>query len=102
MLFALRDIAKFGGGRTRIGEKPLLEFGIDPSARHDARAVARPDFVLVGIDQGIERGRIDQALFDQQRLERHHPQGRVRWQLLVVMVHPFLHVDGGTPAPCVL
>lgn len=93
MLFAVRDVAKLGSCRTRIGEKPLLEFGIDPGTRHQPGAVARPDFVLVGIDQCIERGRIDETLLDKQGFERHHPQGRVRWQLLMVMVHPFLHVE---------
>ena len=66
MLFAMRDVAKLGGCRTRIGEKPLLEFGIDPGTRHQPGAIARPDFVLVSVDQRVERGRIDQPLLDQQ------------------------------------
>ena len=51
-----------------------LKSAIDPRPGDHARAVAWADLVLVGLDQLIERGRIDVALLGQQRLERAHPQ----------------------------
>ena len=80
------DVAELGDRRGRVGQQALLVGGVDPGARHHARAVARPDLVLVGVDQRVERGRIDQPLLDQQRFERLHPQGRVRGQFLVVVI----------------
>ena len=68
-------------------QQALLVGGIDPGPGHDARAVARAHLVLVRVDQRVERGTIDQALFDQKRFQRLDPQGRIgRNDLMVVAV----------------
>jgi hypothetical protein len=41
--------------------------------------------VLIGVDNGVDGGRVDQALFGQDRLERLDP-GRKRIELVVVVV----------------
>ena len=60
--------------RWRRLSSRALEFRIGPGLGDDPRAVVRADLGLVGLDQDVERRRIDVALFDQQRLERAHPQ----------------------------
>ena len=83
-------VAELGDRCGRVGQQALLEFRIDPGVRHDPRAVARADLVLVGVDHRVERGRIDEPLLDEQRFERHDPQGRIRGQFLVVVLHSIL------------
>ena len=59
---------------------PWPVLGLPPvwykSAPYRARAVARSDFFLVGVDQLVERLRIDEALLDEQRLQRSCAQRR--------------------------
>ena len=86
MLPTLADVAEFGDRGARIGKQALLELGVEPRARDNARAVARPDLVLISVDQRVERGRIDQPLLDQQGFERHDPQRRVGWRFLVIVL----------------
>ena len=64
------DMAEGIGRLGRVFEQPLLEFGIDPGARHDPRAVMRPDLRLAGLDDRVERGGIDIALLGQDRFKR--------------------------------
>ena len=52
-------------------------------------AVARADLGLVGLDDGVERGRIDVALLGQHGLQRAHAQLRFRQLGMLVVV-----VDG--------
>src|SRR5262249_46174015 len=61
----------------RVFEQALLEVGIDPGARHDARAVMRADLRLARLDDRVERGRLDIAFLGQDRFERPHPQLQV-------------------------
>ncbi len=63
-------VTQFGDGGGGIREQPLLVGRVYPGPRHDPRAVARPDLVLERVNERVERGGIDQALFDEQRLER--------------------------------
>ncbi|MEJ0066801.1 MAG: hypothetical protein WDM85_16420 [Caulobacteraceae bacterium] len=49
-------------------------------------AIARPDLVLVVVDDGVERGRVDQPLLDQQRLQRLDPQRYVGRRFLAMVV----------------
>jgi hypothetical protein len=68
-----------------IGEQAPLEFGITPGFGDDASAVVRPDLGLIGLDDGVERGRIDIALFGKHRFQRAHAQLHFR-QLRAVIV----------------
>ena len=71
-----------------VFEQRLAECGIGPGPRHDLRADMRPDLRLVGLDDRIERRRIDVALFRQDRFERPDPELHFRQlgAVLVVMV----------------
>ena len=51
-----------------------LEGRIGPGFGDHLRAVVRADLGFIGLDDGIERGGIDVALFGQDRLERAHAQ----------------------------
>ena len=70
----------------RIGKKAFFVGGVGPRARHNLGAVARPDLVLIGIDQRIQSSRIHQALFYQQRFERLDAQADVGRNQLVLMI----------------
>ena len=63
-------VAERRDGRARVVEQPFAERGIDPGARDDARAVARTDLGLIGVDQDIERSGIDVAFLREHRLQR--------------------------------
>src|SRR6185312_8953037 len=70
----------------RVGEEALPERGIDPGPRDDACAVARPDARLVRLDDGVERRRVDMALFGQDGFERAHPRLHLRQFRMIGMV----------------
>jgi hypothetical protein len=83
---------QFGDGCGSVGEETLFVRGIDPGAGYYAGAVARADLVLIGIYEGVERGGIDQAFFDQQRFESFDAESGVGWDgLVVVMVIVIRH-----------
>jgi hypothetical protein len=69
-------------------EQPCAVGRIGPGLGHHAGAVARADLLLVGLDQKVERGRIDIALFGQHGFQRAHAQLGFRelGMLVVVMV----------------
>jgi hypothetical protein len=49
----------------------------------------RADLGLIGLDQDVKRGRVDIALFHQQRFQRPHPEldlGEFGMVVIVVMV----------------
>ena len=86
--------AELGRGGRAVGEEPRPEGGIAPRPRDDPRAVARPDLRLVGLDDEVERGRIDIALFDQHGFERADAQrrlGEFRAVVVIVVVVVVLH-----------
>ena len=72
-----------------VGEQRALELGIDPGLGDDAGADVRADLGLVGLDDEVERGRIDVALLGQDGLQRAHPQlrlGQLRAVLVIVVM----------------
>ena len=79
------DVAERGDRLGGVLQQRLLEGGIGPGLGDDARAVARADLGLVGLDDGVERGRVDVALLGQDGLQRAHAQLRLR-QLRAVLV----------------
>ena len=86
-VFALAArVAELGDRGGGVGKQARLVGGIHPRAGDDAGAVARTDLCLVGVDNGVERGGIDEALFDQQRFERFDAQGDIGGDGLVVVV----------------
>jgi hypothetical protein len=60
-----------GGG---VVEQRPLECGIGPGFGYDARADMRAHLGLVGLDDGVEGGRIDIAFFGQHGFQRPHAQ----------------------------
>ena len=92
-----------GGG---VAQQPFLVGRVAPGAGHHPGAVLRADPVLVGVDQLVERGRIDQPLLDQQRLERLNPERQLgRWLgvimgvVLVGFAHDRTSRRAGAPQP---
>src|SRR5436853_121855 len=67
-------VAELGDRLRAVLQQPHLVGGVRPGAREDVGAVAPPHLRLVRVDESVERGRVDQALLDEQRLERPHPQ----------------------------
>ena len=78
-------VAQGSDRRGGVAQQPFPEGRIAPGAGHHPRAVLRSDPVLIGVDQLVESGRIDQPLLDQQQLERLDAQRHVRGRLGVVM-----------------
>ena len=73
--------------RRRSSHSPVVR--IAPGLGDHMRAVARADLGLVGLDQEVERRRVDIALLGQHRFERAHAQlglGELRMVVVVVMV----------------
>ena len=67
-------------------EQRLLERRIAPGLGDDAGAVMRADLGLIGLDDGVERRRIDIALLGQHGFERAHAQLHFRQLGAVVVV----------------
>ena len=66
-----------------------MKAGIAPGFGDDALAVARTDLGLIGLDNDVERGRIDIALLAQNGFERAHAQlhlGEFRAVVMIVVV----------------
>ena len=84
----IADPAHVAHRGDRLGgvlQQRLLERRIGPGLGDDDRAVARADLGLVGLDDGVERGRIDVALLGQHGFQRAHAKLRFR-QLRAVLV----------------
>ena len=64
------DMAQRGDRRRGVLQQRLAEGGIGPGPGDDGCAVARADLGLVGLDDGIERRRIDVAFLGQNGLQR--------------------------------
>ena len=67
--------AELGAGRRGVLEQALLELGIGPRARHDARTVVGADLPLVELGDPVDRLLGHHALLDHQRLECFHARG---------------------------
>jgi hypothetical protein len=70
--------AEFGDSGGGVVEKPLAVFVIHPGPGHHPGTIARTDLGLIGIDEHVQRRRIHQPLFGQQRLQRLDPQYGIR------------------------
>lgn len=79
-------IAEARNCRRRIAFQPFGECRIAPGLCHDMGAVARADLRLIGLDDRIDRRRIDQPLLRQHRLQRLHPRLHVRIAVVVMMM----------------
>lgn len=82
-------IAEFGDRGGAVGEETGLEGRVGPGLRDDARAVARADLRLVGLDDQIERGGVDVALLDEHGFERADAQrgfGQLRTVVVIMVV----------------
>ena len=85
MIADAAHVAHRGDRLGGVRQQRLLEFGIGPGLGDDDRAVARADLGLVGLDDGVERGRIDIALLGQHGFQRAHAKLHLR-QLRAVLV----------------
>jgi hypothetical protein len=70
----------------RVGQEALFVRGVHPGASNDLRAIARSDLVLVGLDEHVQRCRVNQSLLDEQRLERGDSKRYIRGNGTVVMI----------------
>ena len=67
-------------------EQPVPVGRIDPGFRDHLGPVPRPDLDLVGLDERIDRRRIDIAFLDQDRFECAHAQLDLGEVAVVVMI----------------
>jgi hypothetical protein len=77
--------AELGDGRGAVGEKTLFKNRIGPCAGHHLRAVHRAEVVLEVLDDLVKGVGVEDALFDEHRLDR-GDAGFDRSQLGGVMV----------------
>ncbi len=83
------DMPKRAHGLAGVLQQGPLERRIGPGFCDHLRTIVRADFRLVGLDDGVERGRLDIAFLGQNRLERADAQfgfGQVRMVVIVMMV----------------
>jgi hypothetical protein len=80
------DMAERADRLAAVLEERLLEGRIGPGLGDDARAVMGTDLGLIGLDDGVERGRLDIAFFGQDGLERAHTQLGLRQLRMIVIV----------------
>ena len=84
----IADAADVTERTHRLGgviEQELPEGGIGPRLGDNPGAIVRADLGFVGLDNGIERSRIDIAFFGQDGFERPHAQLRLG-QFRVMMI----------------
>ena len=86
MLALASGKAELADRRRRIFQQPGAVSRIGPGLGDDAGAVARSDFLLVSLDQEIERRRIDIVLLGQYRFQRAHAQFGLRQFGMIVVV----------------
>lgn len=93
MLALAATMAKLGDHPVSIGQQSGAEFGIVPGAGDKAGPDLRTNIALIKVDDGVQRGRVDQPFFDQNCLQRLHPkrgfgrQKAVRIVIVMVMRH---------------
>ena len=68
---------QLGHNRGGIFQKRLFKIRLGPCARHNMRAIFGANFIFIGINDRIQRGRVDQPLLRQQAFQRFYPQRRV-------------------------
>jgi hypothetical protein len=62
--------AHLGDGGSAVLQQAGFVLRVGPRLRHHLGAVERADVFGVGLDELVEHGRVDEALLDQDRLER--------------------------------
>src|SRR5205814_2135589 len=87
------DMTEPTHGLGAILEQSLFESGIGPGLGHNLRAVVRADFRFIGLDDGIERGRLDVAFLGQDRLECAYATFGLRQVGMVVIVVAHVRED---------
>ena len=89
MIAYAADVTKRTHGLGGVIQQGPLESRIGPGFGNNLGAIVGTDFGFVGLDDGIERGRIDIAFLGQHGLERAHAQfglGQFRMVMVVVIV----------------
>src|SRR5207248_11661000 len=66
-------VAERSDGSGGVPKEPVAKLRIDPRPRDHPRAIAWPGLPLIGVDQDIERRRIDVSLLRQDRPQRLDP-----------------------------
>ena len=95
-MFALPAAMSEGADRLiGIDQQRGAECIIRPGLGHDSGTNLRADLVRIEIDDGIQRRRIDQPLFGQDRLQRLDPQGGFGGQQAVRIVIVMIMWHGG-------
>ena len=87
MIADAADMAERADRLGRIIKQGAFELRIGPGLGDDARAIVRADPGLIGLHDGVERGRIDIALLGQHGLQRADAEldlGQLR--VVVVMI----------------
>lgn len=80
-------MAERADGLGAVIQQGLPEGWIGPGLGDHLRAIVRADLGLVGLDDGVQRRRLDIAFFGQDALERAHPQlGLGQLGMVVIMV----------------
>jgi hypothetical protein len=77
---------KLGNRRASIIQQALLKGRVNPCPGHYARSVSGTDLGLKGIDDGIQRCRVDEPFLDQQRFHCLHAQAEVGRHVLVLVL----------------
>src|SRR5262249_36878135 len=79
-------VAKFSDSGVGVSKKTLLVGWVGPGASNDAGAITRADFVLVGVDERIERGAVNQTFLDQERFESFDTEREVGRNGLMIVI----------------
>src|SRR5580692_7041331 len=81
--------AERGHRLAAVFEQRALERRIAPGLGDDPGAIVRADLGLIGLDDDVERGRVDIAFLGQHGFERAHAQlhlGQLRAVLMMVVM----------------
>src|SRR5271167_3338710 len=92
--------SQFRNGAGRVGEQALAIRGIGPCFCDDARAVARTDASLVGVDDRVDRRGIEQSLFREQGFQSLHARGRPAIVSIMMISTHFFSVYPSVPPSC--
>ena len=94
MLALTARVADFGNRGRRVLQEACAIGWIGPGFRNDTRAVARSDFLLIGLDQQVERNRIDIAFFGQHGFQGAYAHLGFRQLRMIVIVVVFVVMFG--------
>ena len=95
MLPLTAGIAERGDRRPAVGQQPQPELGIHPGLGDHPRAVMRTNPGLIGLDQHVQRGRIDIALLHQDALKRADSELRLRQLRTMLVIRSTVRIIAG-------